>query len=93
MQPPVTIITGASAGIGAALARSMAAQGHALVLAARRSSALDTVAAECRAAGSPDVLTVVCDVTRRAEVEGLADAALAHFGRFDTWVNNAGQGI
>lgn len=93
MSASVTVITGASAGIGAALARRLATEGHALVLAARRQVELDQVAVECRAAGSPDVLTVVTDVTKRAQVDALAASAIAHFGQFDTWVNNAGRGI
>lgn len=93
MPASVTVITGASAGIGAALARLLATQGHALVLAARRQPELDAIATECRAAGSPDVITVVTDVTKRAEVDALAAAAITHFGHFDTWVNNAGRGI
>jgi short-subunit dehydrogenase len=93
MTAPVTVITGASAGIGAALARTLAAEGHALVLAARRRPELEAVGAECRTAGSPVVLTIACDVTKRAEVDALAASAIAHFGHFDTWVNNAGRGI
>ena len=93
MTAPVTVITGASAGIGAALARTLATQGHQLVLAARRLPELDAVAAECRTAGSPGVLTVACDVTQRSQVDALSQAAIARFGRFDTWVNNAGRGI
>ena len=90
---PITIITGASSGIGAALARTLARTGHALVLGARRRPELEAVAAECRDLGSPDVLAMACDVTVRAQVDALADAAITHFGRFDTWVNNAGRGI
>jgi len=83
------VITGASAGIGAALARHLGRQGHQLVLAARRGPELECVAAECGTA--PEV--VVADVRRRADVERLRDAALRRFGRVDVWVNNAGRGI
>lgn len=93
MALPVVVITGASAGIGAALARELARTGHPLVLAARRVEPLEAVAAECRAAGSPRVTVVPCDVRERAQVDALAEAAIASHGHFDAWVNNAGRGI
>ena len=83
------VITGASAGIGAALARHLGRQGHQLVLAARREPELERVAAECGTAAE----VVVADVRRRADVERLRDAALRRFGHVDVWVNNAGRGI
>jgi NADP-dependent 3-hydroxy acid dehydrogenase YdfG len=88
-QSPVAVVTGASAGIGAALARQLAHGGHAVVLAARREPELRQLAA----ALGPGALAVPTDVTRRADVERLRDAALAAFGRVDVWVNNAGRGI
>lgn len=93
MTRPVVVITGASGGIGAALARRLAAAGHPLVLAARRRAELEAVAAGCRDAGSPAATVVPCDVVRRAEVDALAEAAIAAHGGFDVWVNNAGRGI
>jgi NAD(P)-dependent dehydrogenase (short-subunit alcohol dehydrogenase family) len=85
----VVVITGASAGIGAALAELVARKGSHPVLAARREPELRAVAVRCE----QDPLTVVADVTRRAEVEQIRDAALARFGHIDVWVNNAGRGI
>jgi short-subunit dehydrogenase len=85
----VTVITGASSGIGAALARRLGGRGHRLVLAARRADALRTVAEEI----GDDTRTVVVDVTKRADVERLRDEAIAAFGAVDVWVNNAGRGI
>ncbi len=85
----VIVITGASSGIGAALARQLASRGEKLVIAARRTAELEKVAAEC----GRDTLPVVTDVTRRADMERLRDAALQAHGRVDVWVNNAGQGI
>ncbi len=84
----VVVVTGASAGIGAALAEELHRRGARVVLAARRRDALLAVARRC---GEAEV--VPTDVTVRAEVERLRDAALARFGRIDAWVNNAGRGI
>ena len=83
------VITGASAGIGAAMARRLARDGNRLALAARRAEALRAVANDCEAGA----ITVVADVTRRADVERLRDEALRAFGEIDVWINNAGRGI
>jgi len=85
----VIVITGASSGIGAELARQAAGKGARLVLAARRKAELEAVAGQC----GHEALAVVTDATRRADMERLRDAALARFGRIDVWVNNAGRGI
>ena len=84
----VIVITGASGGIGAALAKNLGARGNHLVLAARREPELLRVAGE-----SGNALPVVTDVTRRSDVERLFRAALDKFGRVDVWINNAGRGI
>jgi len=89
MSERVVVITGASSGIGAELARQLGARGDALVLAARGEEALRAVAA---GAGTRTHV-VRTDVTVRAEVERLRDEAIAAFGRVDVWVNNAGRGI
>lgn len=86
-SPKVVVVTGASAGIGAALARQLSAAGHTLVLAARREAELAAVA------GPLGALPVVTDVTDRARVEALCARALEAHGRIDVWVNNAGRGI
>lgn len=88
-SPRVAVITGASSGIGAALARRLGRAGFRLVLAARRAEALRAVCAE----SGLECHTVVTDVTRRADVDRLRDEALATFGAVDVWVNNAGRGI
>src|SRR5437868_5505895 len=85
----VTVITGGSAGIGAATARLLARQDHSLVLAARSAGNLAALAEEL---GSR-VRTVVADVTKRGDVDRIRDEALAAFGRIDVWINNAGRGI
>ena len=83
------VITGASSGIGAALAERVAKHGARVALAARREAELAAVAARC----GNGALAVVTDVTRRGEVERLLDATLGRFGTIDVWVNNAGRGI
>ena len=85
----VIVVTGASAGIGEALAKRLGRDGHSLVLAARRSEELARVAAEA----SRTAISVVTDVTKRADVERLRDRALQAFGHVDVWINNAGKGI
>ena len=89
MTGQVIVITGASAGIGAALAGLVSGKGAKVVLVARRKAELDAVAARC----GQDALVVVADVTRRAEVQRALAEAIARFGHVDVWVNNAGRGI
>jgi len=89
MTDTVVVITGASSGIGAALAELLARQGMSVVLAARRKDALEAVAAKCGARS----LVVVADVSVRANVRRIVDETLSRFGRIDVWVNNAGVGI
>jgi len=93
MANTTIVITGASGGIGAQIARRLGADGHQLVLAARRTADLERVAADAERSGSPKAIAVPADVTRRADVEALRHAAVAQFGGFDVWVNNAGRGI
>ena len=85
------VITGASSGIGAALARAFGREGLHVVLAARRLEALEAVAADVVAAGGRATV-VRCDVTVPADVEGLVARTLADTGRLDVMVCNAGLG-
>ena len=90
-ESKVVVITGASSGIGAALAVRLGREGLRLALGARNAEKLNAVAIEA----APDGLAIAVpvDVTRRADVEKLRDTALERFGRIDVWVNNAGRGI
>lgn len=89
----VTLITGASDGIGAEMARQLAAQqrdGAGLVLAGRTQQKLDAVAEQCRSHGAK-VLCVAMDVAQEAQCRSLVDQAMLEFGRLDALVNNAGM--
>jgi NADP-dependent 3-hydroxy acid dehydrogenase YdfG len=85
----VVVITGASSGMGEAAARHLAAQGAAVVLGARRIERLEALVGEITAAGGR-ALAVATDVTDRAQVQRLVDAAVETYGRIDVLVNNAG---
>jgi len=85
----VVIVTGASAGIGKALALQLARQGAKVAIAARRAQRLEEVAAECRALGA-EALVVPTDVTDEAQCKALVEKTVAAFGRVDMLINNAG---
>ncbi|MFB8277136.1 SDR family NAD(P)-dependent oxidoreductase [Nocardia colli] len=85
----VVLITGASSGVGHAVALRVASEGAAVVLGARGKDAGEQVAAEIRAAGGR-ALFVPTDVTVEADVERLTQAALTEYGRLDAAFNNAG---
>lgn len=85
----IILITGASSGIGEATARTLAKAGAAVVLGARRTDRLETLAAEITAAGGKAIYKSL-DVTSREDVQAFADTALETFGRIDVIVNNAG---
>jgi short-subunit dehydrogenase len=92
-QTKTIVITGASAGIGAAIAYRLAYDGHRLVLTARREDALRAVASEAERRGAGGALAVPADATNREAVHAVRDAAVSTFGGFDVWINNAGRGI
>ncbi len=88
----VVVVTGASQGIGKALAVALAPQRPRLALAARDEAALSAVAAECRARGA-EALVVRTDVADEASCRALVEATVRHFGGIDVLVNNAGMGM
>lgn len=85
----VVLITGASSGIGAGIARELGAAGCKLLLGARRSERLEALAAEINAAGGEAACRRL-DVTDSADVAAFAQAARERWGRVDVIVNNAG---
>ena len=84
------VLTGASEGIGRALALALASARARLVLAARNAERLASLAQECIARGA-EVLCVPTDVSQRADCTALIDAALARFGTIDVLLHNAGS--
>ena len=85
----VAVVTGASSGIGAALAEGLCRAGARVALAARRLERIDELAARLVADGC-EAVALACDVSREADVDRLASEVLARFGRVDLLVNNAG---
>jgi short-subunit dehydrogenase len=92
LSEQVVVITGASSGIGLCTAKMAADRGARVVLAARDREGLEHAAGEIRADGG-EALSVVADVSSAEDSHRIAEAAIAGFGRIDTWVNNAGLSI
>ena len=93
MENQRILITGASSGIGRALAIELGNRGHALVLSARRAERLDEVAGEVAHGGRPRPVPLTADLARRGEAERLADRAVAALGAVDVLVNNAASQV
>jgi short-subunit dehydrogenase len=89
----IIVITGASSGIGAAIAERVTCDGHTAILVARRAKALDEVAARCAAQGAGRAIPIVADMTGRDAVRRVVAEAVVKAGRIDVWINNVGQGI
>ena len=89
LQDKVAIVTGASNGIGRAIAETFAAEGAKTVLVARRAKLLDEVAAGIEAKGGT-ALPVPADLTSEEQIAALFDSAVKAYGRLDVLVNNAG---
>lgn len=89
IEGKVVVITGASSGLGEATAHHLSTLGAAVVLGARRMDRLNLIAKDIRSQ-SGNALAVQVDVTKRAEVETLAKAAIDAYDKIDVWINNAG---
>lgn len=88
----VVIVTGASSGIGQALALQLASQGAKVVLAARRAELLEQVANTCRQAGG-ETLAVPTDIADETQCKALVEKTIAKFHRLDMLINNAGLAV
>ncbi|MCP4901099.1 MAG: SDR family NAD(P)-dependent oxidoreductase [bacterium] len=88
----IALITGASSGIGAELARQLAAEGAVVVVTARRIERLQDLEKEICATGG-SALALACDVTRSADLEAVSQKVRERYGRLDIVVANAGFGV
>lgn len=91
LEGKTIVITGASSGIGKAIALTLAKDKPNLILAARREALLQELASECENLGAR-ALAVRADVTLYPHMENLLNEAIAFFGGVDIWINNAGVG-
>jgi 3-oxoacyl-[acyl-carrier protein] reductase len=86
----IALVTGASVGLGRAIARMLAREGCGVALVARRGELLQTLADEIDAMGLQRPLPIACDITKRDAPQRIRQQVLDHFGRVDILVNNAG---
>jgi len=92
-ERPLSLVTGASAGIGAAFARALAARGHDLILTARRADRLEALAAELRGAHDMTITVLPLDLAAPGAAQQLVDAIAARGLSVDWLINNAGYGM
>ena len=91
LRDKVAVVTGGSRGLGLEISRAYAAAGARVVVASRKAEACASAAAEIQAASGRECLGVACHVGRWEDCDRLAATAIAHFGRIDVLVNNAGM--
>ena len=91
LKGKVAIITGGSDGIGKATAIRLGQEGTNTVIIARRKDILEKAASEIRSKGTAEVVTVVGDVTNKADIKRTIETAENKFGRIDILINNAGR--
>jgi NADP-dependent 3-hydroxy acid dehydrogenase YdfG len=89
IKDKIVVVTGASSGLGEATARLLSAQGATVVLGARRTDRLQSLAKDIEARGGK-ALAVATDVTQPEQVKALVDSAVRTYGRIDVMINNAG---
>jgi NADP-dependent 3-hydroxy acid dehydrogenase YdfG len=89
LDETVALVTGASSGIGEAVARALAGRGARVALVARRKDRLDQLASDLERRGT-DALAIQADITQRSEALAAVRTAIERFARMDTLVNNAG---
>jgi len=92
-ERPLSLVTGASAGIGAAFARALAARGYDLILTARRTDRLEALATELRRAHNITITVLPLDLATPGAAQKLADAIAVHGLAVDWLINNAGYGM
>jgi ketoreductase len=89
-QPRIALVTGGTAGIGNAVARTLASQGHRVYLCARSAESVKTTVNELQAAGY-DVDGTTCDVSSHEDITAFVRSAVDRYGTIDVLVNNAGR--
>jgi gluconate 5-dehydrogenase len=85
----VAIVTGGSIGLGRQMAQALCEAGAKLVLCARNKDRCDLAAGELQKAGA-EVVSLACDVKKPVDIQNVVDQTMAHFGRIDILINNAG---
>ncbi|MBR1543487.1 MAG: SDR family oxidoreductase [Muribaculaceae bacterium] len=92
LKGQVALVTGCSTGLGVQMARALASAGCNIIPIARRLEKLQEVAAMLHDEFGVEAYPIRCDITSTEMVEAMVDEALAHFGRIDIVINNAGTG-
>jgi len=91
IEGKVVVVTGASMGIGEAIAKAFVDRGAKVVLLSREAERAE--AARSRIGNSDKTLALACDVRQHGEIDRVVTSTIQHFGRIDVWVNNAGHGL